>query len=141
MKWIRQTFGLASLLLVCVMITNYVPDLIGSFYVGREVPAAKAWQLVFRGLQACFLFMAAWYLVPWKPALRRVACAVACAWGFFESVQVVFCRLAFDMTRPPPQDTRLYTGLCDIATGLPVYMGTLLTIMAVVTLVKLRKEE
>lgn len=135
----RGAFGLPTLLLVMVFATHYTPDLIGNFYPGREVAAAKAWQLALRGSEAALLYLIVWSLVPFRPVVVRLAASVMCGWGFVESIQIPACRLAYDMTRPPSLDSKLYAGLCDHATGLPVYMLTLLTVLAIFALNYTRK--
>lgn len=134
-----KAFGLPSLLLIVVAITHLAPDLMGSFYPGREVPAAKAWQLVFRGGEAFLLYLIVWSLVPWKPVIVRIACSVACAWGAIESLQISVCRAAFDMTRPPAEDTELYKGLCNYVTGFPIY-GITMVIIAVMTTIYIYRD-
>lgn len=123
--------NLPSLLLVMVVVTHYAPDLIGSFYPGAEIASAKAWQLVLRGFEATLLYLIVWSLIPWKPVITRIAGAAVCAWGAVESIQIPLCRLSFDMTKPPSSDTKLYAGLCDAATGIPVYMGTMILVLLV----------
>ena len=122
-------FGLPSLLLIMVVTTHYAPDLMGSFYKGAEVPAAKAWQLVMRGFEASLLYLIVWSLIPFRPVVIRLAGSLVCGWGFVESIQIPACRLAYAMTSPPANDTKLYAGLCDYATGVPIYMGTLLLVL------------
>ena len=121
--------GLQSLLLVIVFTAHYAPDLLGDFYPGREVAAARAWQLVLRGVEATLLYLIVWTLVPYRPFVPRYAASLACSWGVFESVQIPLCRLPYAMDRPPSIDTKLYSGLCDHVTGTPVYMATLYVVL------------
>ena len=131
-----RAFGLPSLLLVLVVLTHYSYDLIAGFYA-NQLAAAKAWHSVLRAFEATLLYLVVWSLVPQKPTAVRYAAAAACSWGAFESVQIAACRLQYPMDRPPP-DTALYTGLCDAATGLPIYM---MTVFVVLLIAVLRKRE
>lgn len=122
--------GLASLLLVVVFAANYVPDIIaGTYEEDSQIPAARAWEYVFFGAQDAIMFLIAWALVPYKPRERRYASSLVCAWGFYEAIQRPACRLAYAMDRPSSEDTKLYAGLCDHVTGIPVYMATLYVVL------------
>jgi hypothetical protein len=136
-----QAYGLQSLLLVLVIAVHYMPDHIGSLYHGRELAAAKAWQLVFRGAEAMLLYLIVWSLVPHKPVIPRYAASLACAWGAFESIQIPACRLQFAMDRPPSEDSRIYAGLCDHVTGLPIYMSTIYVVLIALALNYTKKRE
>jgi hypothetical protein len=129
----RKAF-LPSLLLVLVVITHYSYDLIASFYA-NQLAAAKAWHSVLRAVESTVLYLAVWSLVPLKPAAIRYAAALACTWGAAESAQIAACRVLYPMDRPPP-DTPLYSGLCDKATGLPLYMMVITAILLVAVLRK-----
>jgi hypothetical protein len=131
-----KAFGLPSLLLVLVVLTHYSYDLIASFYA-NQLAAAKAWHSVLRAGEGTLLYLVVWSLVPLKPTAVRYGAAVACAWGVFESAQIAVCRLQYPMDRPPP-DTALYTGLCDTATGLPIYMLTVFIVLCIAVLRKRR---
>ena len=62
--------------------------------------------------------------------MLRYAVSLVCAWGALESAQIAACRLALPMDRPPPK-IPLYTGLCDIVTGWPIYLMTALAVLTV----------
>lgn len=115
-------FGLPSLLLVLVVVTHmgYVP--IGELYAD-PAPASKAWQYVLRGFEGVVLYLVVWSMTPWQPVVLRYAVSLVCAWGALESGQIAVCRLALPMDRPPPR-IPLYTGLCDVVTGWPIYALT-----------------
>ena len=81
------------------------------------------------GGEASLLYLIVWSLLPFRPVVVRLAGSVICAWGFVESIQIPACRLAYEMTRPPAVDSKLYAGLCDHVSGLPIYMGTLLLVL------------
>ena len=126
-----KSFGLPSLLLLIVALTHIAPDLIGSLYPeANQVRAATAWHSVLRAVEATFLYLIVWLLIPWTPVVVRIAGSVVCAWGAAESFMIAGCRLQFPMSQPPPKTT-LYTGLCDVATGWPVYMVTIGLVLAV----------
>jgi hypothetical protein len=116
--------GLPTLLLLMVVVTHYGYDIVGALYPGHEVAAATAWHLVFRAFEAALLYLIVWSLVPWRPAFVRCGASLVCAWGALESLQIAVCRLQFPMDRKPPS-TPLYTGMCDAATGWPIYMLTI----------------
>jgi hypothetical protein len=134
--WQRlRAFGMPSLLLVMVAVVHYGGDPIGGLYAdlgdpGRALRAANAWASVMRAVEASLLYLAVWWLFPWKPIVARLAAATACAWGVFESASIAICRLHFDMTHPPPSPP-LYRGMCDAATGFPVYMLTVCAVLLV----------
>jgi hypothetical protein len=128
-----RAFGLPSLLLSVVIVSHYGYDLIASFYPdAQQLAAARAWAYVLRGFETAILYTAVLALAP--PAARS-AFAVACGWGFFESAQVIACRMQYPMDRAP-LPTGLYSGLCDKVTGLPVYMLTVFVVLLVLSLRK-----
>jgi hypothetical protein len=107
---------------------------IGDLYAD-PVRAGKAWHHVLRAFpEATLLYMLVWKMTPWEPVARRYAVSMACAWFIFESFEIAACRLQFPMDKPPP-DIKPYTGLCDIATGLPVYMLTIVAVASVGALI------
>lgn len=125
-----QAYLLPALLLVMVAITHLGYDLIGSFYTD-PARAATAWHHVLRAFpEATWLYLIVWLLLPWQPVPARIAGSAACAWGAIESFQIAACRLQFPMGVPPPR-TPLYGGLCEIATGWPIYMTTLVIVLTV----------
>lgn len=132
--------GLPTLLLVMVVVTHYGYDIVGGLYEGREIPAATAWHGVFRAFEAVLLYLIVWSLVPWRPVVVRYGCALVCAWGALESLQIAVCRLQFPMDRKPPP-TELYTGMCDVVTGWPVYMLTVLLVLVISTLTRVKGTE
>lgn len=50
-------------------------------------------------------------------------------WCFVERAQGAGCRVLFAMDKPPPAVGPMQ-GLCDVATGLPIYLGTALAVLA-----------
>jgi hypothetical protein len=132
-------FGLPSLLLVVVVVSHmgYMP--IGELYA-NPLAAAKAWQYVLRGIEGVVLYLVVWSLTPWTPVVMRYAVSLVCAWGALESFQIAACRLALPMDRPPPK-TPLYTGLCDLVTGWPIYLLTTLAVLAVALIPRRSKRE
>lgn len=134
-----KPFWLASLLLLIVAITHIGPDNIGSFY-DNPVRAASAWHSVLRAFpESTLLYLLVWLLTPWKPVSVRYAVSAVCAWGGVESFQIAACRLQYPMNQPPPK-TELYTGLCDVVTGWPVYMLTIGAVLLVVFLTRPREK-
>ncbi len=130
----RETFGLASLLLIIVLVTHMGYQPIGDLYTD-PVRAGKAWHHVLRAFpEATLLYMLVWLLTPWKPLARRYGVSMACAWGIFESFEIAACRLQFPVSQPPPS-IKPYIGLCDIATGKPVYMLTVGAVIAIAALI------
>jgi hypothetical protein len=127
-------FGLPSLLLVLVVTTHYGYALIANAYADPLV-ASKSWHSVLRAVESTVLYLAVWSLTPREPVGVRCATAIACIWGAAESAQIAGCRLAFPMGQPPP-GVSLYTGLCDTATGLPIYMLTVSIVLLVAVLRK-----
>lgn len=124
---------LPSLLLVLVVATHYGPDLLASYYPDPGA-ASRAWFYVARGVEGAALFMAVWWLSCRAAAGQAVRCgiALACAWGALEEAQTAACRLAIGIDRRA--DPGLFAGLCDFATGHPVYMLTISTALVVATL-------
>lgn len=120
------------MLLALVAVVHYGYPLIADFYPNTP-QAAKAWASVLRGVEAASLYLVVWGLTPSKPVAARLAVGTACAWGTLESAQIVACRLAYPMSRPPP-DVGQFAGLCDKVTGLPVYMLTITVVLLVAVL-------
>lgn len=126
-----RSFGLPSLLLLIVLLAHYGADPIGGMYEpARQLAAAKAWRYVLGGVEVSLLYLIVWSLVPWRPLAVRYAASLVCAWGALEGAQIAACRLQFPMDRAPPS-TALYTGLCDLITGWPVYVLTCLLVIVV----------
>lgn len=122
--------GLPSLLLVIVAITHTAYDLLGGFYA-HPLRAAAAWHHVLRAFpEATLLYLIVWSLIPWRPIGVRIAGSLVCAWGALESFQIAACRVVYPMDQPPPK-TPLYSGLCDVVTGWPIYMLTLGVVLLV----------
>ena len=124
----RWSIGWTTVLLLTVVIANAGYDPIASLYSGDQLRAARSWERVLYAFEAMVLYLWVWVHFPWKPVWLRYAAALVCAWGFLEKLQVAGCRLAFPMNLPPP-DTPLYMGLCDLITGWPIYMLTLLLVV------------
>lgn len=125
MRW------LASLLLVVTGGTHYGYDLLAGFYPHPD-EAARAWFYVLRGVEGTVLYLLVWRLTPYRPLAVRYGASLVCAWGALESIQTSICRLAIGIEATP--ETSLFTGLCDIATGWPVYMLTLLGVSMVTSI-------
>jgi hypothetical protein len=118
-----RAFGLPSLLLLIVAVTHMSYDLIGSFYPDPAI-AARNWAHVLRAFpEATLLYLLVWLLTPWEPVIVRYAASAVCAWGALESFQIAACRLQFPMGKYAP-NVKPFTGLCDVATGWPIYMLT-----------------
>ncbi len=125
-----KSFGLPSLLLLIVAITHTSYDLIGELYA-NPTRAATSWHHVLRAFpEATLLYLIVWSLIPWKPISVRIAGSLACAWGALESFQIAACRVTYPMDQPPPK-TALYTGLCDVVTGWPIYMLTITVVLLI----------
>jgi hypothetical protein len=123
--------GLASLLLLMVAITHIGYSGIASLY-DEPVRAAKAWHSVLRAFpESTLLYLMVWNMTPWEPISRRLGVSVACFLGACASFQIAMCRVQFPMDKPPP-DVELYQGMCDKATGLPIYMLILGVILVLV---------
>jgi len=130
---------LPSLLLLIVVITHMAYDPIGSLYPANQVRAAANWHSVLRAFpEATLLYLLVWLLLPWEPVSVRIAGSVVCAWGAIESIQIAACRLQYPMNQPSPK-TELYTGLCDAATGWPIYMITITVVLLISFLRQHRK--
>lgn len=124
--------ALASLLLALVVMTHYAPAILGSLYADAGA-ATRAWFYVLRGIEGAALFGLVWALAPRKPAHVRYGIALACAWGMLEESQTAVCRLAVGIERRVT--VPIFGGLCDVATGWPVVVITLLLVMAGMALV------
>ncbi len=135
-----ESLRFPSILLLVVAITHMGYDPIGSLYATNQLRAATAWHSVLRGFEATILWLAVWALLPWKPVLVRYAGSGICAWGALESFQIPACRLQYPMNLPPPK-TDLYTGLCDLVTGWPIYMLTIAAVLLVCCFRKTNKKE
>jgi len=132
-----ESLRLPSILLFCVAFTHMSYDLIGGYYE-NPVRAAAAWHHVLRAFpEATLLYLIVWVLLPWEPIVSRLAGSAICAWGALENFQIAACRLQYPMGQPPPK-TELYTGLCDLVTGWPIYMLTIASVLLVVCFAKSR---
>lgn len=89
----------------------------------------QAWEVVFYGGEAAFLWTVVFAFVPTYTA-RAVA-----AWGVLEALQRPVCRLAFPMDHAP--DIGTAANLCDAAFGLPM---SALSIVAALGLAALAQE-
>lgn len=143
LKALRQSvraYWLPSVLLAMVAITHMGYDPIGSLYTTNPLRAAANWHSVLRAFpEATLLYLLVWLLTPWKPLAVRYAVSVACAWGALESYQIAVCRLQFPMNQPAPK-TELYTGLCDVVTGWPIYMLTVAAVLLITFLTRPREK-
>lgn len=120
-----------SLLLVLVVLTHYAPALLGGYYEDSAA-AERAWFYILRGVEGTVLWLYIWVRTPYKPLRVRYGVALACAWGALEEAQTAACRLSFDIERRPEPGP--FQGLCDLATGWPIYMLTLSVALIVATL-------
>lgn len=120
--------GLPTLLLLLVVGTHYGYDLAASFYPS-PAEAGRALFYIFRGIEGTMLYLIVWSLTPFEPRAARLAVSTMCAWGALESIQTSLCRIAIGVTNNV--NSKPYSGLCDLVTGLPVYMGTLLIVLVI----------
>ncbi len=111
---------------------------ISDLYVDSERAARNA-HSVLRAFEATALYLIVWALVPWKPLKVRYAASLLCACGALLSFQIGACRLAFPLDKPSPPVAD-GQGLCDLATGLPVYKMTLGAIMFAILLAWMRRK-
>lgn len=137
-----KSFGLPSLLLLIVAVTHMGYDPIATLYPDEnQLAAAKAWQHVLRAFpEATLLWLTVWLLIPWNPIAVRLGGSIVCCWGALESFKIAACRLQFPMDRKPPA-TPLFGGLCDTATGWPIYTMTAGAVFAVTLLVWLKRKK
>ncbi len=134
-------FGLASLLLLMVAITHIAYSGIATLY-DEPLRAAKAWHSVLRAFpESTLLYLMVWNLTPWEPISRRLGVSLVCFLGACASFQIAMCRVAFPMDKPPPA-LELDQGMCDKATGLPIYMLILgaIVVLLVTFLMKRKKK-
>lgn len=94
-----------------VLLTNLGPD----FAQALTGILASRWFYVFRGLEGTLAF---WLLMAIAPRRMRYVWLWTCLWAVYESAATVVCG-TFDLFErmPPP----IYSGLCDVHTGLPLY--------------------
>lgn len=131
---------LASLLLVLCVITHYAYEPLAEFYTDPD-HAARAIFYALRGVEGAVLYGLVWRLA-WCLARKRAAysaaafggVSLACAWGVLESAQTAVCRVAVGIGEAA--ESERYSGLCDAATGLPVYGLTMLVALVVASLVQ-----
>ena len=117
------------MLLISVAIAFYWYDPIASMYQDKDT-AARNIGYVFSGLLKALLFCTVWALTPWSPLSVRLGVSLVCGWGAWESLLESACMMAIGIQNEPPT-TGLYRGLCDVATGIPIYMPTLLMVVLV----------
>lgn len=107
----RTSVGAALLLLVASVHLGYHVAAL-QWPADEHVKAAKALQYMARGVEAAVL----WVLVyAWSP-VRGPVFALACAWGFAQSVLIVACRAALPIGGVAPAADS-FRGLCDTAGG------------------------
>lgn len=119
--------GLASLLLVLVVVTHYAYEPLAGFYANQR-QAAQAIFYALRGVEGAVLYLVVWSLTPFRPLSVRLAVSTVCAWGALEEAQTAVCMAAKGFGAGKAS-TAPYAGLCDAVTGLPIYMGTLLLVL------------
>ena len=120
--------GLPTLLLVMIVGTHYTYDIIAMYYTDPHA-AARAVFYVLRGIEGSILFLIVWALTPFRPLYLRLPISILCAWGALEEAQTAVCRLSVGIENNI--NTGQYHGLCDVVTGLPIYMATLLIVLLV----------
>lgn len=125
--------GLAPLLLVLVACTHYGYDIIATGYPD-PASAARVWFYILRGIEGTALFFIVLSLVPPMPRRPWLSIAVPCIWGAIEEAQTSVCQLAVGINWDG--DTGLFRGLCDVASGIPMYVGTALIVFFVFALKK-----
>jgi hypothetical protein len=118
--------GLASLLLVMVVVTHYAYEPLAGFYASQR-HAAQAIFYALRGVEGALLYCIVWSLTPFRPLQARLAVSVVCAWGALEEAQTAVCMAAKGFGGKA--STPAYAGLCDAVTGWPIYMITLLVVL------------
>lgn len=119
--------GLASLLLVLVVVTHYAYEPLAGFYANQR-QAAQAIFYALRGVEGAVLYLVVWSLTPFRPLSVRLAVSTVCAWGALEEAQTAVCMAAKGFGAGKVA-TAPYAGLCDAVTGWPIYMGTLLLVL------------
>ena len=119
--------SLSSLLLVLVLGTHYAPDVLADFY--SDPPrAVRALFYVARGIEGAALFAIVWALAPRKPLGAYIGVTLACCWGVIEEAQTAACRLSIGIENTASASR--FSGLCDAATGLPIYALTMFGALA-----------
>lgn len=114
-----------------VITTHLGYDVLASFY--KDYARASAgWFYVLRGVEGTVLYLIVWSLTPWNPKHVRLAVSAACAWGALEEFQTAACRLSLGFTKVPEPGP--FHGLCDLVTGWPIYMLTLLAVLLIFAL-------
>lgn len=112
----------AHALLVVVVAAHLLPEHLADL-LGHS---AAAWHYVAFGLEAAALWIAVGIVVRTLPVM-----AVA-AYGSMEGLQRATCRLALPMDKAPALQPG--QNLCDMATGLPMSVSSLLAALVVVVL-------
>lgn len=123
--------GLASLLLVLVVVTHYAYEPMAGFYAEPR-HAAQAIFYTLRGIEGTILYGIVWALTPYRPLHIRLAVSTVCAWGMLEEAQTAICMANIGFIKGVK--TQAYEGLCDMVTGVPIYMGTLLLVLLIFAL-------
>lgn len=123
--------GLPSLLLVLVAVTHYGPPFLAGLYPDPD-SVVRAWFYILRGIEGALLFCVVWALAPHTPTFMRYGVALTCAWGALEEAQTAICRAAIGIEKKA--QVGLFEGLCDVATGWPIYMTVVSLVLVACTL-------
>lgn len=122
---------LLAAFLAAAAVQNLLPSVLSSFglgttaaleYVGYAVGTAGLWAYIGGAVPQ------------WCPRAYYVGGQAVSAWAYFEAAQRAVCRLALPLDSPP----KLPNGcnLCDVATGLPMSLVSLLGALFMVCLLQ-----
>lgn len=120
-----MTKHLPGIWFVVLLSTHYGIDALCAVY-GVGPQGTRAWNYVGGQVEMTLAFATmAWLAgrVSWLIPL--------CLWGVIEHTESVVCRLVFPMDKPPPETGDL-EGLCDVASGLPIYVTSVWVLLAAV---------
>lgn len=122
--------ALLLLLAAAHLLPEHLPALLGGTHA--------AWDYVVSSAEKASLWACGFALAPllsqrfmFHVKHPKTAIRLVCVWGFVENAQRAACRPVFPMDRPPPRPPP-GDNLCDLATGLPF---SLLSLVAALTLV------
>lgn len=118
-------------MLAAAVAATFLPEALAACLGGT----VAAWFYAMSGVEAAALWAAA---CAWVCATQRghelITGRAVCAWAVFESMQRPICRLVFPMDRPPkiPEGKNL----CDVATGLPMSLVSVIAALFLAALVQ-----
>ena len=121
-----------ALLVALVGLVHYGYEPMAELYQDQRA-AARAIFYVFRGVEGTALWLIVWRLANKGTRAYRVGLGLVCGWGALENAQTAVCRLALGVGEAVSPSA--YRGLCDVATGLPVYGVMCLVALAVAAFV------